>query len=111
MKAVIYGYIAHLLRLGTIFIESGNKITMIKNQDRRVAITVRCASMSFLVTIAFLFSACTPVEFYQKRRLVNPIMEFEPDPTELHFMQKTYYSREGSVGGVGTTAGGGCGCY
>jgi len=64
------------------------------------------------VAVACLgLTSCKTVEFYQKQRLVDPAMKFEDDPTETHFVQKTTYSREGSVGGIGTGAGGGCGCY
>ena len=39
------------------------------------------------------------------------IMVLEDSATEVHAYQKIYYSREASVGGIGTGAGGGCGCY
>ena len=63
----------------------------------------------FLGTL--MVGGCTPVAFYQKGNLVNPIMAFDDNPTETHFKQKVFYSREGSAGGIGTGAGGGCGCY
>jgi hypothetical protein len=65
-----------------------------------------------LAMIATLsLSACSTVEFYEKERINDPAMKFDDDPSEIHLLQKTLYSREGSVGGVGTGAGGGCGCY
>jgi hypothetical protein len=64
-----------------------------------------------LAAISLSTSACQTVEFYEKERINDPAMKFDDDPTYTHFMQKTLYSREGSVGGVGTGAGGGCGCY
>ena len=64
-----------------------------------------------ILNISMLLHGCTSVEFYQKRRFANPIMSLEDDPTYVHLMQKVYYSREGSIGGIGTGAGGGCGCY
>jgi len=67
------------------------------------------------VTLVAVFTlsaaACQTVEFYEKERINDPAMKFEDDPTETHFRQKSLYSREGSIGGVGTGAGGGCGCY
>ena len=54
---------------------------------------------------------CQGVEHHQKGRFANSIMIFDPDGSETHFHQKTYYSREGSAGGIGSSAGGGCGCY
>jgi len=68
-----------------------------------------------LLVVGSLFcivaSGCQSVEFHEKGRLLDPVMAFNEWPTETHFYQKTYYSREGSVGGIGTSAGGGCGCY
>ena len=58
-----------------------------------------------------LLQGCSPVAFYEKGQLQDPIMALSPDPTESHAFQKIYYSREGSVGGIGVGAGGGCGCY
>ncbi len=58
-----------------------------------------------------LFQGCQSVAFYQKRHLVDPIMTFDPNPAHTHLIQKSYYAREGSVGGIGSGAGGGCGCY
>ena len=63
------------------------------------------------VLVLLLTTGCETVEFYQKQHLVNEIMVFGPDPAEVHFAQKVHYSREGSIGGIGTGAGGGCGCY
>lgn len=54
---------------------------------------------------------CRTVEFWEKRHFSDPLMSLEDDPGETHFCQKTTYSREGSAGGIGTGAGGGCGCY
>lgn len=56
-------------------------------------------------------NGCASVSFYEKARLVDPLMAFNETPAEMHFYQKTFYAREGSAGGIGTTAGGGCGCY
>lgn len=65
-----------------------------------------------LLAIASLFTAgCTSVAFHEKGRLNDKLMSFDESGPEVHFYQKTYYSREGSVGGFGGTAGGGCGCY
>ena len=64
-----------------------------------------------IIIVSMSFYGCTNVEFYQKGRLVDPIMVLDDDPTHVHITQKVTYSREGSVGGIGTGAGGGCGCY
>lgn len=57
------------------------------------------------------FSGCTSVEFYERRAFSLWVMELENSPTEQHFEQKVRYSTEGAAGGIGTKAGGGCGCY
>ena len=54
---------------------------------------------------------CRSVAIYEKVRLQDPQMKFEESGVESHFYQKVYYSREGSVGAFGSSAGGGCGCY
>ena len=58
-----------------------------------------------------VFSGCQAVNFTQRRLLSSQIMEFDSDPMEAHFYGKSFQSREGSVGGFGGSAGGGCGCY
>ncbi|MFP6633436.1 MAG: DUF4266 domain-containing protein [Planctomycetota bacterium] len=67
--------------------------------------------LAFLLFLALGTFGCRGVEHHQKGRFSNAIMSFDPDGSEIHFHQKTYYSREGSAGGIGSSAGGGCGCY
>ncbi len=68
-------------------------------------------TFALVAGLALASSSCKTVEFYEKERLNDPAMKFADDPTEMHLLQKIVYSREGSVGGIGTGAGGGCGCY
>ena len=56
-------------------------------------------------------SGCRTLEFYERGPLQDSVMSFDENPMQVHWAQKVQYSREGSVGGVGATAGGGCGCY
>ena len=70
----------------------------------------RFALFGLLVT-SLAASGCQTVEYYEKQSLTDPAMVFETDPTEVHFQQKVFYSMEGSAGGIGVSAGGGCGCY
>ena len=70
-------------------------------------LTLRLCLLSFVVGLA----ACETVPFYDREALNDPTMIVDEDPTGTHFEQKTRYSREGSVGGIGAGAGGGCGCY
>ncbi len=58
-----------------------------------------------------LFSSCRTVEFYEMEAFTDSVMNDSEDATELHFHQKIFYSMEGSAGGIGSSAGGGCGCY
>lgn len=71
----------------------------------------RMSALSLIAALAVGAAACKTVEFYEKEHLSDPAMLFDDDPTESHFVQKCAYSREASVGGIGTGAGGGCGCY
>jgi hypothetical protein len=67
-----------------------------------------------IALLAFLvlpLSACKAVDFTEKRHFADPIMDFDDGGGETHFLQKSFYSREGSAGGIGSSAGGGCGCY
>jgi hypothetical protein len=68
-------------------------------------------ALSFVLLLAVVSSCSSGVKYYEKQHLSSPIMQFDSDATETHFIQKCLYSREGSVGGVGSSAGGGCGCY
>jgi hypothetical protein len=62
-------------------------------------------------TLCLAGVGCRSVAVYEKARLQDPLMKYEESAQETHFYQKVYYSREGSVGGMGSSAGGGCGCY
>lgn len=56
-------------------------------------------------------SGCQTLEFHERGRLQDPVMAFDESRAEVHWAQKVRYSREGSVGGIGVSAGGGCGCF
>lgn len=70
---------------------------------------VRIVLLVLLVPLAL--PGCRSVAFYEKAAFANPVMQAEPDAGETHLRQKVHYSREGAIGGIGKTAGGGCGCY
>ena len=72
---------------------------------------IRRTTCVALALAALAASGCSTVPFYEKAAFSEPEMSFEEDPTETHFRQKVYYSREGATGGIGSGAGGGCGCY
>jgi len=58
-----------------------------------------------------LTTGCRNTAFYERERLGDSVMTMDDGGMEAHFYQKVVYSMEGSAGGIGTTAGGGCGCY
>ena len=64
-----------------------------------------------LLVLASTLASCNTVEFYEKGAFVDPVMDLAAEPTHGHFQQKVIYSTEGAAGGIGTSAGGGCGCY
>ena len=57
--------------------------------------------------------ACSPIEPwvkpYERDRLADPIMSFDPDPVSTAYIHHVFEAREGARGGEGS-AGGGCGC-
>lgn len=68
-----------------------------------------------LLAVSVLFCAgglasCQKVEFFEKQYLANALMQFDADPTLDNLNQKVLYSREATTGGIGSGAGGGCGC-
>tara|TARA_R110002072_G_scaffold25443_6_gene85196 strand:+ start:152336 stop:152614 length:279 start_codon:yes stop_codon:yes gene_type:complete len=66
--------------------------------------------LGLAMLMALLATSCQPVAFYEKQYLANALMQFDTDPTLDNFMQKVIYSREATTGGIGSKAGGGCGC-
>jgi hypothetical protein len=88
-----------------------NRVDSWKSEERSKLAALRgllCVAMLALVAV---LTGCQTVEFYEKEHLSDATMLLDEDPSEIHFLQKVLYSREGSIGGVGTGAGGGCGCY
>jgi len=68
-------------------------------------------SAAALLLAAALLQGCRTVEFYEKQAFADATMDLEESRCEIHWYQKVFYSQEGSAGGIGTVAGGGCGCY
>lgn len=61
--------------------------------------------------VAWVGAGCNTVEYYELREFTDPTLTRQDDATLTHWYQKVYYSIEGAAGGIGTSAGGGCGCY
>ena len=57
--------------------------------------------------------ACAPIQPwvkpYERERLAEPIMSFDPNPVSSDYMEHLYDVRSAARGGNGAT-GGGCGC-
>lgn len=66
--------------------------------------------MVLAMLTASMFTSCQKVAFYEKQYLASALMSFDTDPAFDNFMQKVIYSREATTGGIGSKAGGGCGC-
>lgn len=66
-----------------------------------------------LFGLLLLFSAgsCNTVAFYEKQAFSTPVMNLGMSPTLSSAEQKIFYATEGAAGGLGSSAGGGCGCY
>lgn len=68
-------------------------------------------TLAIALGLTLLATGCKGPSFFEKGALADPTMEFAESAAELHWVQKVQYSDEGAAGGIGTSAGGGCGCY
>jgi hypothetical protein len=66
-------------------------------------------SLSILVALSLLGSACATVRPEQRAILADPTMRFDGEPGEQAAIQHVLENREASFGG-GSIRGGGCGC-
>ena len=82
-----------------------------KIHRRRSALGLHGTVLLALASATTLSGCLSEVPFYEREAFADEVMQFESDPAQLHFKAKTLYSMEGSIGGVGTSGGGGCGCY
>lgn len=75
--------------------------------------TLRVARLLAGVAALMGAAACGSIEPwvqpYERERLADPIMAFDPDPVSSSYMDHVYEVREGARGATGG-AGGGCGC-
>lgn len=66
-----------------------------------------------LLTVALLLTGCSGIEPwvkpYERDRLADPIMSFDPNPVSGSYIDHVHEAREGARGASGS-AGGGCGC-
>lgn len=71
----------------------------------------RAILLAALVASALTSGCITPVPFHERRVHADPLMVLADHPTESHWYGKVIHSMEGSIGAVGASGGGGCGCY
>ncbi len=64
----------------------------------------------FLIILFLLSSACATVAQIDRGRLAKKTMQFDSFSHADSFRDEMHADREGSAGGVGQSAGGGCGC-
>jgi len=71
----------------------------------------RLAGSALALMLAF-FGACGTVQPYEREYLTRPGMDMHGDALVSEFEAHVQSSREGAIGGHGTTesTGGGCGC-
>ncbi|MFT7625790.1 MAG: hypothetical protein ACI9WU_004981 [Myxococcota bacterium] len=62
-----------------------------------------------ILLAALLLMSCAPVRFNQKSRFSDPAMQLGANPLKAEMLGKIMTSREGAVGGFGSSVGG-CGC-
>jgi len=72
---------------------------------------MRRAGIALVATL--LLAGCSDIEPwvkpYERDRLADPIMSFDPNPVSSSYIDHVHEAREGARGASGS-AGGGCGC-
>jgi len=59
---------------------------------------------------ALCCGGCQGTQVHEREQLFNPVMEFDSDLGITFIRHKTEAAREGSFGGFGAAAAGGCAC-
>lgn len=66
------------------------------------------------LALALALSAATPgcatTRYHERARLADPAMQLDGDAAVVYVRTKAESAREGSIGGFGHSAAGGCGC-
>jgi hypothetical protein len=78
-----------------------------------MSIARRIVGLAAAVALVSQLSACTAIQPwvkpYERERLADPIMSFDPNPVASAYMEHVFDVRSAARGGNGA-AGGGCGC-
>lgn len=67
-------------------------------------------SLYLLPLLALALGGCVMVHQVDRETLSQKAMQFEPLGNRQAFLNDVHSIREGASGGVGQSAGGGCGC-
>lgn len=73
------------------------------------AITARTIVCCLVAAAALAAGGCATVQPWQRGRLADPCMTFDPNASQVAYMTHWQEAREGSSGGYGVQSGG-CGC-
>jgi len=78
-----------------------------------MSLSRRIAGLAAALMLLAQLAACAPIQPwvkpYERERLADPIMAFDPDPVSSAYMEHVFEVRSAARGGNGA-AGGGCGC-
>jgi hypothetical protein len=77
------------------------------NRIRRLLSTLPRSPAGLLLVLS---AGCQTTEFYQQQKLQDPCMQFDADHGFVTMRNKSEAAREGSFGGFGAAAAGGCAC-
>jgi Domain of unknown function (DUF4266) len=78
-----------------------------------MSISRRIVGLAAALTLLSQLSACGTIQPwvkpYERERLADPMMSFDPNPVSSNYMEHVFEVRAAARGGNGA-AGGGCGC-
>ena len=69
----------------------------------------RLCVLTAALCAASILAGCATVQPWQRGRLADPEMTFDPDGSSVSYMTHWQEAREGAAGGFGVQSGG-CGC-
>lgn len=76
----------------------------------RTRLTLPTVLFPALLLPALVLPGCVATDVHERERLQDPCMQFDQDASWVFLRNKTEAAREGSFGGFGAAAAGGCAC-